>query len=90
MTDGLDVLIVDTNSDLNIYVTAKDDGSGPCCDSKPETLSCCGSKSAGSEGTQGFVENIKAEFKGIDFNEWAGKSAIQLVCCCFMASQHGR
>lgn len=77
VTDGVDVLIVDTNSDLNVYVTAKEDGSGPCCGSNDS-----------AEGTQGFVDKIKTEFKGIDFNEWAGKCDILLVSvsACLLAS----
>jgi hypothetical protein len=77
-----DVLIVDTNSDLNVYFTAKDDGSsGPCCgpNAKPDlSSSCCGPDSASSgccaaPSSDTFVDKLKKDWEGIDANEWAGE-----------------
>lgn len=73
-----DILIVDTNSDLNVYVTANEGGEGgPCCGPKKaeEPSSSCCSSSTDRGAAPEFVDQIKTDFKGVDFNEWAGQ------CC---------
>lgn len=60
----IEILIVDTKSDLNVYTTAKEVGqnNGGCgTQSKP---GCC-SGGIPSRGLESDVENV-------DFNEWAG------------------
>ncbi|PGH36485.1 hypothetical protein GX50_00672 [[Emmonsia] crescens] len=74
-----DVLIVDAKNDLNIYTSALDNpesASGGCCGEvkKPEPTPCCGPSPPKEERGPGiFSEGFKADFKHIDFNEWAGE-----------------
>lgn len=104
-----DVLVVDAESDLNVYTRAGDGervgglccgsgevegevGSVGCCKSsmeetfKADDAACCetsksGGKevirgSCGSRGDGGVVQDVQTNFKDVDLNEWAGKSAI--------------
>ena len=79
-TDGIgrvaDVLIVDSNGNLDVYRDAKDDNdSHQCCGEGVEipgsekSPSCCGSgepahRDAGAQG--------ESEAMNFDFNKWAG------------------
>ncbi|OJD17415.1 hypothetical protein AJ78_02487 [Emergomyces pasteurianus Ep9510] len=81
-----DVLIVDAKNDLNIYTSALsnlESASGGCCGEvkKPEATPCCGpSPSKEKERGPGiFSEGFKADFKNVDFNEWAGSFKIYAV-----------
>lgn len=71
----LDIVIVDTQKDLNVYKSMfqdqKDNGRPlGCC--PPKQSSCRGSKPA---------KNTGGELLARDFNEWAGESAMLL---CFL------
>ncbi|KKZ66725.1 hypothetical protein EMCG_07556 [[Emmonsia] crescens] len=80
-----DVLIVDAKNDLNIYTSAlgnPESASGGCCGEvkKPEPTPCCGPSPPKEERGPGiFSEGFKADFKHIDFNEWAGSFKIYAV-----------
>ncbi|OAX83780.1 hypothetical protein ACJ72_01864 [Emergomyces africanus] len=80
-----DVLIVDAKNDLNIYTSALSDpesASGGCCGEvkKPEPTPCCGPSPPKEERGPGiFSEGFKADFKNVDFNEWAGSFKIYAV-----------
>ncbi|PGH13068.1 hypothetical protein AJ79_03905 [Helicocarpus griseus UAMH5409] len=71
-----DVLIVDAKNDLNIYTTALSNpeaASGGCCGEVKKPASCCGPTSPKEErGSAIYSESNKADFKNVDFNEWAG------------------
>ncbi|PGH05870.1 hypothetical protein GX51_02649 [Blastomyces parvus] len=80
-----DVLIVDAKNDLNIYTAALDNpnsAAGGCCGDvkEPEPTPCCGPTPAKLERGPGiFSEGFKADFKNVDFNEWAGSFKIYAV-----------
>ncbi|KAH8799752.1 arsenite methyltransferase [Xylogone sp. PMI_703] len=64
-----DVLIVDSKNDLNVYTSSGEDAS--CCGER-SAVSCC-QKSDSCCSTKGStLEKLMAEFKHVDFNEWAG------------------
>lgn len=78
---GLDILIVDAKSDLNIYKTAKGaPGSGSGCAALSSDACCSGTPSSGCcSGTNGTSEvKTKAEdidgegIEHLDLNAWAG------------------
>lgn len=69
----LDILIVDTNSDLNIYTTAASNGdAGPCC---PPSSGCCPPSSNGEEVNRNKISDAARsdDVKNLDFNEFAGE-----------------
>jgi arsenite methyltransferase len=69
-SQDIDILIVDTNSDLNVYVDmAKDDSK-----SRDEPASCCVS-SASACGPSKLKGNstLELNLSDIDINEWVGK-----------------
>ncbi|EEQ85336.1 ubiE/COQ5 methyltransferase [Blastomyces dermatitidis ER-3] len=80
-----DILIVDAKNDLNIYTAALDNpksAAGGCCGvvKEPEPTPCCGPTRAKIERGPGiFSEGFKADFKNVDFNEWAGSFKIYAV-----------
>ncbi|KLJ07106.1 hypothetical protein EMPG_17400 [Blastomyces silverae] len=81
-----DILIVDAKSDLNIYTAALDiptSAAGGCCGvvKEPEPTPCCGPTTPAKmeRGPGIFSEGFKADFKNVDFNEWAGSFKIYAV-----------
>ncbi|KAF3479877.1 WD40 repeat protein [Arthroderma uncinatum] len=63
-----EILIIDANSDLNVYTSAKTDGeSGGCCSAQKKPDCCSG------EGNQ------TSDIQNVDFNEWAGSFKIYAV-----------
>jgi hypothetical protein len=65
--DALDILIVDTDKDLNIYkdlVGSQSGGSGSCCGPKDES---------------GVTEPAGKDRRELDFNEWAGESTALIL-----------
>ncbi|EEH39242.2 SAM-dependent methyltransferase UbiE/COQ5 family protein [Paracoccidioides lutzii Pb01] len=75
-----DILIVDAKNDLNVYTSAlgnPESASGGCCGEvrKPEpSTSCCSGAPKEERRSAVCSETFKADFKNIDFNEWAGKN----------------
>lgn len=76
-----EVLVVDAESDLNVYMqTEGEETVGSFCGGpSKENQGCCGTTAraqagccGGSDG--GVVEDIKTRFKDVNVNEWAGKS----------------
>ena len=61
-----DILIVDTGSDLNVY-------------SQGGSEACCGSNAVQSSSCCSPVQDIKADLKNVDLNEWAGSYKIYAV-----------
>lgn len=60
-----DIVIADTESDLNVYLEAAGDG---CCDSG----GCCGADSNNND-ISGAAQAMKEDLKQSNLNEWAGK-----------------
>lgn len=65
--DVLDILIVDTDKDLNIYKDLAESQSGG-------SKSCCGPKDE-----SGVTEPAGKDRRELDFNEWAGESAALIL-----------
>ncbi|KAL8904396.1 MAG: hypothetical protein Q9207_003291 [Kuettlingeria erythrocarpa] len=67
-----DILIVDSNNDLNVYKTANPDlGRVACCvpDSGEKAASCCGPAKTSKQET---THPLHTDAQHLDFNEWAG------------------
>ena len=67
------VLVVDAESDLNVY-TRGEEGGESCCDKgkedKKKQASCCGPKDR-EDG--GVAADMRKDLRDTDLNEWAGK-----------------
>jgi arsenite methyltransferase len=68
-----DVMVVDAESDLNVY-TRGEEGGESCCgggkEDEMKEMSCCGPKER-EDG--GVAADMRKDLKDIDLNEWAGK-----------------
>ncbi|OCL10115.1 arsenite methyltransferase [Glonium stellatum] len=76
-----DILIVDSKHDLNVYTDVNKDGSRDFCCGSGKQLSYCknGSSCCGEDLTGNRLENSAEQYKGFDFNEWAGSFKIYAV-----------
>ncbi|ODH45150.1 hypothetical protein ACO22_00354 [Paracoccidioides brasiliensis] len=80
-----DILIVDAKNDLNVYTSAlgnPESASGGCCSEvrKPDpSTSCCSGAPKEERRSAVCSKTFKADFKNIDFNEWAGSFKIYAV-----------
>jgi hypothetical protein len=54
----IDILIVDSKHDLNVYTDINKDGSRDCC--------CAG------DSADNHLESLVEQYKDLDFNKWAG------------------
>jgi len=76
------VLVVDAQSDLNVYTRDEGDNGVSCCTptagkTEEKQTSCCGTtkndEMSKDQTDRGVLGDIKTNFKNVDLNEWAGK-----------------
>lgn len=77
---AIDILVVDNKSDLNVYMTAAEDGKSCCC-AMEEKETCCQSPSStcsyqDKTSLAGEARSMAAGTIISDFNEWAGTKIV--------------